>query len=616
MTIGRIPKVDPGATQPQDRKPSPPAGRAGFKTAPSGKDRVPPKPSQPASGAAFKSTAAPPKPTTPASKSAADAAPKPAGKPAHPQTSSQAPEGNAQGSAKAFWQQQAGASTGSARPAPKRENNHSQQQSQAPSAQPQAQTTGGWKKTASGWSQSPPQSKSNEQPAPPPSPAGNSSTTTTQPSGRPKPAQPSTARAPDPGGSMPKLALANTELSRFAQAQDKWYQDGQVTLTSDIVKTVTADHVRLFPRDTKAVEFFDLQITPEALLAMRELPIESFQAAEISGYMQGDGSVVLPESLREIRLGGAIPAMQSFLIAAGKLPELRSFTALGSGIDDTGASALAQSRSVKLIDLSNNQVSAKGAHELLGMLTLEGLDLSDNRIGSNGSAQLSASRIPEKSQISRLRVAGNRDLSEASLHALYRLPLTAVDISSTNISRLPEDNNNRWRGLQTIWLHNNKLLLRQSDWMPMLQGLAATKLSEICISNADLGSLVSGLAWVPTLRTLDVSCTAMPEGELKPLTQRNLPSFLNLSDCSLTSAHIDELTETQEPDNRLQALWITNNPNLDENDYARLLRKYPSMMLGIGGDDHANACFDRLPGDLQLRVSQHELTRVFPLIPE
>ena len=155
MTIGRIPKVDPGATQPQDRKPSPPAGRAGFKTAPSGKDRVPPKPSQPASGAAFKSTAAPPKPTTPASKSAADAAPKPAGKPAHPQTSSQAPEGNAQGSAKAFWQQQAGASTGSARPAPKRENNHSQQQSQAPSAQPQAQTTGGWKKTASGWSQSP-----------------------------------------------------------------------------------------------------------------------------------------------------------------------------------------------------------------------------------------------------------------------------------------------------------------------------------------------------------------------------------------------------------------------------------------------------------------------------
>ena len=75
-----------------------------------------------------------------------------------------------------------------------------------------------------------------------------------------------------------------------------------------------------FPRDTKAVEFFDLQITPEALLAMRELPIESFQAAEISGYMQGDGSVVLPESLREIRLGGAIPAMQSFLIAAGNCP--------------------------------------------------------------------------------------------------------------------------------------------------------------------------------------------------------------------------------------------------------------------------------------------------------
>lgn len=33
MTIGRIPKVNPSDTQSRDRKPPPPADRAGFKTA-------------------------------------------------------------------------------------------------------------------------------------------------------------------------------------------------------------------------------------------------------------------------------------------------------------------------------------------------------------------------------------------------------------------------------------------------------------------------------------------------------------------------------------------------------------------------------------------------------
>ena len=491
MTIGRIPKVDPGATQPQDRKPSPPAGRAGFKTAPSGKDRVPPKPSQPASGAAFKSTAAPPADDPGVQERGRRGACQPASLrilKRHPRLRKatlkdpRRHSGNSRLAHPPGRQDRRQSAKTIIRSNSRKRLRHNPRRKRREA---------GRKRPVVG--ASPPQSKSNEQPAPPLARGQfeyHDYATVWQAKAGP------TIHRSGPG---PRRFYAKTRAREYRavllRAGSRQVVPGR---PSDLDQRYRQNGHRrsrpTFPRDTKAVEFFDLQITPEALLAMRELPIESFQAAEISGYMQGDGSVVLPESLREIRLGGAIPAMQSFLIAAGKLPELRSFTALGSGIDDTGASALAQSRSVKLIDLSNNQVSAKGAHELLGMLTLEGLDLSDNRIGSNGSAQLSASRIPEKSQISRLRVAGNRDLSEASLHALYRLPLTAVDISSTNISRLPEDNNNRWRGLQTIWLHNNKLLLRQSDWMPMLQGLAATKLSEICISNADLGSLVSGLA--------------------------------------------------------------------------------------------------------------------------
>ena len=207
MTIGRIP-ADPGATQPQDRKPLSPAGRAGAKTAPSGKDRVPPKPSQPASGAAFKSTAAPPADDPGVQERGRRGACQPASLrilKRHPR-----PGRQRQGSAKAFWQQQAGASTGSARPAPKRETIiRSNSRKRLRHNPRRKRREAGRKRPVVG--ASPPQSKSNEQPAPP-SPAGNSSTTTTQPSGRPKPLTIHRS-GPDPGGSMPKLALANTELS-------------------------------------------------------------------------------------------------------------------------------------------------------------------------------------------------------------------------------------------------------------------------------------------------------------------------------------------------------------------------------------------------------------------
>ena len=211
MTIGRIPKVDPGATQPQDRKPSPPAGRAGFKTAPSGKDRVPPKPSQPASGAAFKSTAAPP---------ADDPGVQERGR-RGAQTSRQAcassnviPGSGRQRSriregilATAGWRIHRVGKTG----AKARKQSFAATVASAFGTTPGAND--GRLEENGQWLEPVPRNPNRTNSLPRPSPAGNSSTTTTQPSGRPKPAQPSTARAPDPGGSMPKLALANTELS-------------------------------------------------------------------------------------------------------------------------------------------------------------------------------------------------------------------------------------------------------------------------------------------------------------------------------------------------------------------------------------------------------------------
>ena len=244
MTIGRIPKVDPGATQPQDRKPSRPLAR-----------RLQDGPVRQGSGAAqtvaarirrrlqIDGRAA--KPTTPASKSAADAAPS---QPASLRILKRHPRLR-----KATLKDPRRHSGNSrlAHPPGRQDRRQSAKTIIRSNSRKRLRHNPRRKRREAGrngqWLEPVPRNPNRTNSLPRPSPAGNSSTTTTQPSGRPKPAQPSTARAPDPGGSMPKLALANTELSRFAQAQDKWYQDGQVTLTSDIVKTVTADHVRLFP---------------------------------------------------------------------------------------------------------------------------------------------------------------------------------------------------------------------------------------------------------------------------------------------------------------------------------------------------------------------------------
>lgn len=613
MTIGRIPKVDPGNTQPRDRKPPAPAGRAGFKTAAPAKDRVPPTPSQPSPGFAPKSKGTPPKPMASTPKSSTGSAPTSAGKSGPVQAPSVAPQDGPQGAAKAFWQQQEQASRGSAKPAPQADRNAPPQQAKTPAgsskpapqadkkpsqpraptssspASPTARTTEGWEKTAKGWV------RSNSSPAPEKQPA------TRQTAFR----EPVLQSAP-----------VNAELFQFLQSQSTWYANGVVALDSTILPILTADHVKLFPHDTKHIILHSLSVTPEAMRAMNDTPnlrIENLWMHRISDFVQSDGSVLLPESLRELRIREALPAMQQLLTTAGKLPNLQKFAAHYAGIDDADVNTLVRSSSLTHVDLQGNHVTAKGAHALFGISALEVMDLSDNKIGIDGSPQLSVHHVPSTSRLSVLDVSNNQHLSEASLHALYRFALTSVNFSGTNITRFPADNSNRWKGMNTLWLGNNRLNLANEDTLNMLRLVSATKLTDISMPAAGLGFYVASIAKIPTLRSLDVSFTDLPTGQLRAAAREHLPSFLKLTQCNLTSAHIDELMESPDGNSGLQALWIERNPELGALDYARLLDKYPGMMLGIGTDDHADACFAQLSDDHQARVIRETLNQRFPL---
>ena len=207
MTIGRIPKVDPGATQPQDRKPSPLAAPASRRPRPA---RIGCRPNRRSPHPAPPSNRRPRRRRRPGVQERGRRGP-PAGKPAHPQTSSQAPEGNAQDPRRHSGNSRL------AHPPGRQDRRQSAKTIIRSNSRKRLRHNPRRKRREAGrngqWLEPVPRNPNRTNSLPRPSPAGNSSTTTTQPSGRPKPAQPSTARAPDPGGSMPKLALANTELS-------------------------------------------------------------------------------------------------------------------------------------------------------------------------------------------------------------------------------------------------------------------------------------------------------------------------------------------------------------------------------------------------------------------
>lgn len=416
MTIGRLPKIDPGATPPQNRKPAPPAGNAGFKTAPPGKDRVPHKPPQPSTSVSPKSSGAPPKPTV--------SEPKPAGKPAPPQAPLDAPQGGAQGSARIFWQQLERVATGSSKPAP--------------------QTTASGNSMASGWNQSAPPAAPHKQP----------------PAQKPVVGEP--IQRPD-----------KDELRRFAESSSKW-RIGQntVKLSANRVTMVTADHVKLFPPGTQHVFFDGVRITQEAMQALSEthnLHIKSLTLEHIRDFVPGGGAFPLPESLEDLYLEGPMPGLRQLLTSAGRLPGLKMLTASNTGIDDADIGVLAVSASLEQIILRKGHVTAKGVHALLSLPALEVLYLPDQEIGANGSPQLSASKVPPYTKLSKLDLSGNPQLSNASIPALYRLALTEANINRTGITHLPADSNNRWKNMDWLCVGRGRLTRTKEDLLSTMQ---------------------------------------------------------------------------------------------------------------------------------------------------
>ena len=244
MTIGRIPKVDPGATQPQDRKPSPPAGRAGFKTAPSGKDRVPPKPSQPASGAAFKSTAAPPADDPGVQERGRRGACQPASLrilKRHPRLRKATLKDPRRHSGNSRL----------AHPPGRQDRRQSAKTIIRSNSRKRLRHNPRRKRREAGrngqWLEPVPRNPNRTNSLPRPLARGQFEYHDYATVWQAK-AGPTIHRSgPGPRRFYAKTRAREYRAVRFAQAQDKWYQDGQVTLTSDIVKTVTADHVRLFP---------------------------------------------------------------------------------------------------------------------------------------------------------------------------------------------------------------------------------------------------------------------------------------------------------------------------------------------------------------------------------
>ena len=256
-------------------------------------------------------------------------------------------------------------------------------------------------------------------------------------------------------------------------------------LSKEYVSTITAQHIRLLSRETTELYLNGVNLTRDALQELQKLPIELLSLNSASGLQPHDEPIVLPRSLRALAIiGDALPT-KALLAEAGRHQGLLSVRAWRANANDADAIALAQSSSLKTIDLASNGVTGKGANALIGMPKLTALDLSSNLIGSNGSTQLTASRMPASSRLSRVDLSDNPDLSEASIPALYRLPLQALNLSGTNVTRYPEDDRKppqtarttpgpdgtefieppedddiQWKDLRTLWLDDTRLFLR------------------------------------------------------------------------------------------------------------------------------------------------------------
>lgn len=657
MTIGKLPATGPSSST-QKSQELPRESRAGFQKIKPAPERVPLKPFP----------------------SKSNASPQPSPAPSNRADPSKMQSEGAGTSTKRFWEKQ---DVASAKKAPSQSTDSQPKPSPAPTKSPPPQSNLFGKAPAA---QSKPagQSGPRASDATKPAPRQTSTFTSTNPSSHtgastgnstqaardfwtrqatPAPGKPSSSTPQPPlastkhSGSAPSKPAgqgvqgpsvhlshsmaATASLARFQKDMAEWCSSDTAILSHEYVSTITADHIRLLPKGTTEIYLNRVVLTRDAVQALQERPIKFLSLNSTSGLQPHDEPIVLPRSLRSLVMIGDMLPTKALLAAAGAHPELQSVRAISVQASDADAINLARSGSLNTIELPYNHLTAKGANALLGMPTLEILDLSENRIGSNHS-QLSSSQIPLSSRLSRLDVSDNRDLSNVSLQALYRLPLNALNLSGTKVSEFPRDNRNPgsdstmllgldgtrfieqpaigsspWQGMRTLWLGDTRMSFYTQDayeaWQRVLFGSA---LSEIALPRADMGAYLEDLSLQPSLEMVDISGSSIPSGQLHALTGEHLPSVLVLSDCDLTSAHVDELTQRPYPDPRLRQLWIDENTNLDDRDYARLLARYPNAVLGIGDDEHAAACFDRLPRPLQDRVRKSAWDRDFPLHPE
>lgn len=637
MTIGKLPATGPSSSPTRKNQEASDNNRAGFQQAKPATDRVPPKPFQPKSGAS-------PKPS-----------PAPSGRTGAPD----APPAGTGGSAKTFWAQQdaasakkpasrppqnspkTGAAPADASPPPSKPPTFGKP-APAPS-QPADAPAGGPQAARNFWNQQKTQA------------GGKPTPLTQQPApsiGKPAPApsKPTGRSAPRPQNeSVPVLyarprqqPAQNPGLTQFQKDLAGWSSSKVALLSKEYVSTITAQHIRLLSRETTELYLNGVNLTRDALQELQKLPIELLSLNSASGLQPHDEPIALPRSLRALAIiGDALPT-KALLAEAGRHPGLLSVQAWRAQANDADAIALAQSSSLKTIDLASNGVTGKGANALIGMPKLTALDLSSNLIGSNGSTQLTASRIPASSRLSRVDLSDNPDLSEASIPALYRLPLQALNLSGTNVTRYPEDDRKppqtarttpgpdgtefieppedddiQWKDLRTLWLDDTRLFLKdQTAYQAWQRVLFGNRVSDISLARAGMGEYLDDLGQHPSLATVNISETDIPPGQLRALAQERLPAVLIMSGCGLTSAHVEELTAGPDADPRLRQLWIDGNPELDERDHARLLHKYPNLTLGLGDDDHAKACFNRLAPPLRQRVRLESLERDFPLSPE
>ena len=128
-------------------------------------------------------------------------------------------------------------------------------------------------------------------------------------------------------------------------------------LSKEYVSTITAQHIRLLSRETTELYLNGVNLTRDALRELQKLPIELLSLNSASGLQPHDepSSCPFPARAGDHRRCAA----DALLAEAGRHPGLLSVQAWRAQANDADAIALAQSSSLKTIDLASNGVTGK-----------------------------------------------------------------------------------------------------------------------------------------------------------------------------------------------------------------------------------------------------------------